>query len=343
MATSIDRRNSNVVMTMGSRKSAKQTKKLTMENLERVYGPVQRKSRGKNIDSPLPDRIQAAWNGSRTVAFTPEDWKPDVFSNAQSEFDPDEGNVRADAAAIRADLKRTLESALETLEAGSQMFFGLSATMLLHREATAFVSSLVERRVDILKTLLKSSIEQAKKPIVVARLLFNTGCNYLGFAGHMLRNVTDLVIAPVVSLWWQQQSRKKQELFLDEAAACPPTSPEERIEIGAVQSFFLSRLFAKFIVWFIDARFEILLDETIVLREFFDRGTQRSQKIAIAKAIFSGTEDTDLRPLLGILDVFDDRTIVKIFRAIRRRVQPLLPSRKMRALSSNVIGNLNAV
>lgn len=341
----MNRRNSDTVMTMGSRKSTKapkKTRELTMNDLERVYGKVRRPAR-KNVESPLPDRLQAAWNGSRSVAFTPEDWRPNVFEEAQSQFDGDEeANVRADAMAIRGDLKKTLASALDTLESGTRLFFGLSATMFVHREAMAFVSSLVEDRLNILKTLVKKTIEQAKKPLVVARLLFNTSCNYLGLPGHLLRNFADLVVEPVARLWWQKQSRMRQEAFQEEAAACPAASAEERAELGQVQAFFLSRLFAKFIAWFIDAKFDVRLDENAILREFFEKGTQRSQKIAIAKAIFMGTPGVDLGLLIDIVDVLDDHSIVKIFRAVRMQLQPWVPSRKTRTMSSNIIGNLNA-
>jgi hypothetical protein len=350
----MNRRDSDVIMSKGSRKPAKrQPQELTMNNLERMYGKpsvARRKTTKannktkKNTESPLPDRLQAAWDGSASVAFTPENWKPDVFDNAQSEFEENKDtnvNVRADAAAIRKELKETLALGLAALESGMRLLFGLSATVLLHREAQAYIADLIENRVNIAKTLVKSAFDQAKKPLVVARILLNTSCNYLGLPGHLLREFMTFVVDPVMRLWWQKQSRRKQETFIDEAESCPAASTEERAEIGKVQSFFLARLFAKFIAWFVDAKFDIGLDEGAIVREFFEKGTQRGQKIAIAKAIFMGTE-ADLRPLLGILDILDDHSIVKIFRAVRRQLQPLVPSRKTRPLSSNIVGNLNA-
>jgi len=348
----MNRRDSDVIMTKGSRsqKPSAKKKELSMNNLERMYGkpsvvrrvPSKKKN---NVESNLPDRLQAAWNGSRPVAFTPENWKPDVFDDAQSEFQDDDenrnANVQADAAAIRGDLKKTLASLLDALESGMRLLFGLSATVLIHREAQAYLADLVKNRMSIAQTLVKSAIEQARKPLVVARIVLNTSCNYLGLPGHLLREFMTFVVDPVVRLWWQKQSRKRQETFIDEAEACPVASSEERTELGKVQTFFVTRLFAKFIVFIVDAKFDILLDEGAIVREFFEKGTQRSQKIAIAKAIFMGTE-ADLRPLVGILDILDDHSIVKIFRAVRRQLQPRVPSRKTRVLSSNVVGNLNA-
>lgn len=343
----MERQNSNVVMALGSKKNKKPS--LTMQDLERMYGTQKKpqkktaKAKAKDTESPLNERLQAAWNGTRSVAFTPENWKPDVFSDAQSEFDENKvANIHADATIIREDLKKTLASVLDVLESGARLFFGLSATMLIHQEASAFVQRLIDERLNILKSLVKSAIEQAKKPLIVARIVFNTGCNYLGLPGHILRNFMDLVVDPVVRLWFNKQSRAKQEAFLNEAEACPKASAEERSEIAKVQSFFLSRMLAKFIVFIVDAKFDIFLDEEVIVQDFFGKSKKRDENIKIARAILMGGDDVDLKPLLGILDVLDDHSIVKIFRAVRRQLQPFVPSRKTRVLSSNIVGNLNA-
>jgi hypothetical protein len=296
MVTSMNRRNSDVVMATGSRNSADAPKKneLSMDNLFRIYDPSARRRRNVPKKRIIEDGQQN-----------------DVWHDAH------ENSV----SFAREDLKAMLVPALDTLNSAVRLIFRKSLSRLLHEELSEQWKNVNFR--DQAMKFGRGLVKVLKDPSVITYIACTvaSGAWQVGLFGPILKFVLPTVVKDYFT---PKRNKKQNEELFDE---CPSLKGEQKTQFRK----FMDQFYAWLVIppiWFMVWKFlGIKMNQKAIMDAFFKLDSYRAKETMV-NAIVKGTdEDVDFSPLLDLIDVLDDKTFAELFDGIVDKIRnPLYDS-----------------